>query len=358
MALAATSLRVQAQATPAPAAQSTSFKFSFGAKPAPGFTHIDAAARYTVAAPTPGFENIGGAFPTAVAVESPDPLHSGYLTADAPFFFSVNVPEGNYKVTVTLGGSEESNTTVKAELRRLMLENIKTAPGQYVTKTFVVNVHKPPILDAAGKQISMVKVSGREVGRGGAPGAGPNLNRTQGGEGWSWDDALTLEFSGKSAVDSIEIVKDDSIHNIFIAGDSTVCDQPAEPFTSWGQVITRWIKDDYAVSNYAISGNTGAAFIAANRLQKIVSLLHPGDYVFVQYGHNDMKSTAANALDTYKNNYRKFAADTRSKGATIDVDDPREPRNLREWQNLQLPHHQIRRRLRQSRPRCRRGVEM
>jgi lysophospholipase L1-like esterase len=312
----------QSQPPAAPATQASFFKFSFGATPLPGFAQVPVSARYNDEAGY-GFENIGGAFPDLVPARTNAPEDSGYITAQAPFFFSVKLPEGNYRVTVHLGSTAEGTTTVKAELRRLMLEQIHTNAGELVSKTFAVNVHKPPILDASGKQVGAVRVSGREVaGRGGSAGANigkgayPNLNRIQGGEGWSWDDTLTLEFSGTPVVRAIEIQRDDSIHNIFIAGDSTVCDQPAEPFTSWGQVITRWIKPDYAVSNYAISGNTAAAFYAAQRMAKIVSQLRPGDFVFVQYGHNDMKSTAPDALASYKNFYKRFVADTRAKGTT------------------------------------------
>ncbi|HEY4328580.1 MAG TPA: GDSL-type esterase/lipase family protein, partial [Phycisphaerae bacterium] len=313
---------VPAQAVAAAAAQPTTFKFSFGTSAPPGFTLVAADARYNDQTGF-GFEDIGGGFSTLVPARTNTMDDSGHLTAKTPVFFSVKVPEGNYRVTVNMGGAE-GTTTVKAELRRLMLDQIHTKDGEFVSKTFSVNVHKPPILDATGKQVSAVKVSGREVsargGRGGpAPvgvGATLNLNRTQGGEGWSWDDTLTLEFSGTPDVRSVEIQRDDTIKNIFICGDSTVCDQPAEPFTSWGQVITRWIKPEYSVSNYAISGNTAAAFYGALRMEKIISQLHPGDYVFVQYGHNDMKSTAADALASYKNFYKRFVADTRAKGAT------------------------------------------
>jgi lysophospholipase L1-like esterase len=293
-----------------------SFKFSFGTSAPQGFTKVDAAARYSDKQGY-GFENIGGGFPEV----PPDSVKdTGYITAKSPVFFSVKLPEGNYRVTVHLGGTVEGTTTVKAELRRLMLEQIHTAAGQHVSKTFAVNVHKPAIRDENGKQVSTTRISGREVGGRGGSGEGlggvANLNRTQGGEGWSWDDTLTLEFSGKPVVRAVEITRDDSIHNIFIAGDSTVCDQPAAPFTSWGQVITRWIKPDYSVSNYAISGNSAPAFYSAQRMAKITSQLRPGDFVIVQYGHNDMKNTAANALQIYKDHYTRFIDDTRAKGAT------------------------------------------
>lgn len=61
-----------------------------------------------------------------------------------PFYFSVDLPEGSYKVTVRLGGAAAASTTVKAELRRLMLENVQTAPGQSQVKTFAVNIRTPP----------------------------------------------------------------------------------------------------------------------------------------------------------------------------------------------------------------------
>src|ERR1051325_11101814 len=62
-----------------------------------------------------------------------------------PFYFSVDVPEeGNYQVTVTLGSHElDSVTTVKAELRRLMLERVRVPAGKFETRKFLVNVRTP-----------------------------------------------------------------------------------------------------------------------------------------------------------------------------------------------------------------------
>ena len=69
----------------------------------------------------------------------------------APYYFSVDLPEGSYNVTVTLGDDKvPATTTVKAELRRLMLENVQTAPGQTLTRTFTVNVRTPAIPAANG----------------------------------------------------------------------------------------------------------------------------------------------------------------------------------------------------------------
>jgi lysophospholipase L1-like esterase len=269
----------------------------------PGFTAVEAGARYSDETGF-GFENGGGAFPTA---------EGDHFTAEKPFYFSVKVPEGSYRVTVHLGGDEAGETTVKAELRRLMLEKVHTAAGQSETRTFAVSVRRPPILDAEGKQVGMTRVKAREVGRG-STAAAPVLNRNPGGEGFSWDDMLTLEFSGTPAVQGVEIVRDDNMHTVFLCGDSTMCDQPAEPYNSWGQMITRWFKPDMVVSNLAISGETMPAFLTENRLTKITSQMKAGDYVLVQFGHNDMKSTAEGALETYKKNLVRFVTETKTKG--------------------------------------------
>src|ERR1035438_8153740 len=58
-----------------------------------------------------------------------------------PFYFSVAVPEGNFKVTVGVGSAQGAcDTMVKAESRRLMLETVHTTPGQIVSRSFFVNV--------------------------------------------------------------------------------------------------------------------------------------------------------------------------------------------------------------------------
>ena len=66
----------------------------------------------------------------------------------APFFFSVRVPDGNYKVTVRLGSKKQAGvTTVRGESRRLFVENLPTRKGQFVDETFVINKRNPRISD-------------------------------------------------------------------------------------------------------------------------------------------------------------------------------------------------------------------
>src|SRR5262249_45853700 len=173
------------------------------------------------------------------------------VTSDKPFFFSVALREGNYNVTVTFGDSREAtNTTVKAELRRLMLEKVETEPGKFETRTFTVNVRAPQI--AAGGE---VKLKDREK----------NI------EAWAWDEKLTLEFNGaRPAIGAIEIAKAD-VPTIFLLGDSTVCDQPLEPYSSWGQMLTRFFGPGVAIANHAESGESLRSSLCARRFDKVLT---------------------------------------------------------------------------------------
>jgi lysophospholipase L1-like esterase len=221
------------------------------------------------------------------------------ITSDKPFYFSVTLPEGDYKVTATLGGGPtESDMVVKAELRRLMLEGVKTAPGVVETRIFNINLRTPEITGGGS-----VKLKPRE--------------KTQ--EIWDWDDKLTLEFNGKHpTIRSLIIEPAPHIPTIYILGDSTVCDQPDEPWNSWGQMLPRFFKSGIAVSNQAESGESLRSSLSAKRLDKVVSTIKPGDYLFIQFGHNDMKEKGdgVGAFTTYKADLKKFVAAAQQKGAT------------------------------------------
>ena len=213
-----------------------------------------------------------------------------------PFYFSVKLPEGNYKVMVILGGkSSESTVTVKAELRRLMLEKIHTGLEKLEARTFVVNLRTPKI-----SETNHVHLKPRELTT----------------EMWDWDDKLTLEFNGTHPSVALLKIEKADVPTIFLMGDSTVCDQPSEPWNSWGQMLPRFFKPEIAVANHAESGETVADSLRAQRFEKIFSLMKPGDYLFVQFGHNDMKNHAANALEIYKSDLKQIVDRTRKLGGT------------------------------------------
>ena len=215
-----------------------------------------------------------------------------------PFYFSVRVDDGNYRVTVVLGSKKKSGlTTVRAEGRRLMVENIATPKGRTATYEFVVNKRSPRIDDQ-----TQVRIKDREKGY------------------LAWDDKLTLEFNGDApTVQSIHIERDDQCPTLYLCGNSTVVDQNDEPYASWGRMITRWFGPEVAVSNHAESGLTARTFLAAGRLDKILTTLKAGDYVFVEFGHTDEKEKRPGdgAWYHYVYNLKIFVDQVRSKGADI-----------------------------------------
>jgi RHS repeat-associated protein len=103
-----------------------------------------------------------------------------------------------------------------------------------------------------------------------------------------WDDKLTLEFgNSRPCLDGLDISRADDIPTVFLAGDSTVTDQPREPTTSWGQMLTAFFNPGVAIANHAESGETLKSFITGLRLDKILSQMKKGDYLFIQFGHNE-----------------------------------------------------------------------
>jgi lysophospholipase L1-like esterase len=214
--------------------------------------------------------------------------------ADGASFFSVAVPEGTYRVTATLGDpARRSETTVFAELRRLMAERVVVAPGILATQSFLVSVRRPAI-------------------RGGGEVVLKDREKTT--EAWAWDDKLTLEFNGSGRSVARVTLEPADVPTVYLLGDSTMCDQPREPFNSWGQMLTRFLKPDVVVSNHAESGESVSGALAAGRFDKIWREMKTGDYLFVQFGHNDMKSEAPGALDTFAANMTRVVSETRHRG--------------------------------------------
>jgi len=222
------------------------------------------------------------------------------MEGEGPRYFSIRVPEeGNYRVTVTLGDPNTASvTTVKAELRRLMLENVRVPAGKSDSRTFLVNVRRPSIFGGGE-----VRLKARE----------------KESEAWAWDDRITLEFAGAhAAVSAVSVKKADDVPTLFIAGDSTSTDQPAEPYNSWGQMLTRFFKPEIAVANHGESGESLRGFIGERRLAKLLSVIRPGDYLLIQMGHNDQKERGegVGAFTTYKADLERFVAEARKVGAT------------------------------------------
>jgi len=294
------------------------YRFQFGAGAvAPGYTQVLPEMVFN---PERGFGFEKGA--NLVSVDrsgggDQESLHAHFVTSTQPFYFSAHVPaEGNYRVTVTLGDAAgESTTTIKAELRRLMVERLHTDPGQFATVSFIVNTRTPKIAAVNGIKAGVVKLK--------AP-------RESVQEAWDWDDLLTLEFNNaRPALCAVEITKVD-VPTVFIIGDSTVCDQSKEPFNSWGQMLPNFLQPDIAVANHGESGETYRDSIGRRRLDKMLSLMKPGDYLLMQFGHNDQKQIAAGTggpFTTYKAEIKVHVDGVRAHGGIPVIISPMERRN-------------------------------
>lgn len=227
----------------------------------------------------------------------------GYGWEDAERF-SVKLPEGNYRVTLVLGGNQASETTVKAESRRLMLEAVRTPAGRPVTRSFVVNVRTASLgeLPENAPGGTSVRLKPSEIGSA------------------AWDDRLTLEFLGAARHVSRVAIEPVDVPTLYLTGDSTVTDQRAEPAASWGQMLPRFLDDGIAVANHAESGETLKSFLTAYRFDKVLSRMRSGDYLLIQFGHNDQKSqwpqTYADPAITFPAYLRAYIAEARRRGAT------------------------------------------
>ena len=221
----------------------------------------------------------------------------------SPFFISVNVPDGNYRVTVTLGSRKRAaSTTVRCECRRLFIENLATRKGETLTRTFVVNKRDANYVDEKGRPARILLKKGEDA----------KLH---------WDDRLTFEVNGDApAIQSIRIEPDTVSPTLYLCGNSTVVDQPNEPWASWGQMVTRFMGDSIAVANYAESGLAVATFIGQHRWDKILSRLRQGDYVILEFGHNDQKADdrpGNGAYYAFSHQVKQISDQCRQRGATF-----------------------------------------
>jgi lysophospholipase L1-like esterase len=222
-----------------------------------------------------------------------------------PFFFSARLAPGEYQVTVTLGDPDaETIATVKSETRRLMLQSVHVPAGQTRAFTFLVHIRVPQ-LPGGG----MVALKARE--------SQPILFIQ-----WDqtllpfmeldWDEKLTLEFSGgHPVVQSIEITDAKNPITVYLIGDSTMTDQMMEPWAAWGQMFPRFFTPPVLIANYAECGETTASFVSEKRWAKLLSEIHPGDFVLMQFGINDQRMPVAR----FKQYFIQFISDTRRHGA-------------------------------------------
>jgi lysophospholipase L1-like esterase len=187
-------------------------------------------------------------------------------------------------VTVTLGGTAASQTYVSCEANRGLLKPVNIAAGQSQTFAFVVNVRTKESEPAQAVSA-------------GTPG-------------------LDMYFSGPtatppavSAIGYALVTAATKPTMIWIAGDSTTCDQPGSGFGGWGQMFPEHVMAPFGVANYADSGESSSSFYGSSLLWgAIKSQWTAGDWVFIQFGHNDKGVADA----TVQTNLEKYVTDAQA----------------------------------------------
>ncbi|MFE1315740.1 rhamnogalacturonan acetylesterase [Streptomyces sp. NPDC058755] len=203
------------------------------------------------------------------------PLGIDHCTATVCHF---DVPPGTYDVRVTLGGEAASSTSVAGETRRSLLPESAVAAGERVARSFTVNVRTP---------------EGEPTGPDGTPG-------------------LDLTLGGSApALAGIRVTPARHARQIILIGDSTVCDQPGDPYSGWGQQLPQYLRKGVSVANYADSGESTVTYLQNPQLWATVQpLIRPGDLVLVQLAHNDKTTDEA----TYRANLQTLVAGIRARG--------------------------------------------
>ncbi len=194
---------------------------------------------------------------------------------------------GNYDVTFELGGPNAGQTSVEAEMHRPIVPEEDTTAGQTKRYAFSINVRWPE----------------------GEPQEDFQHNLAAGSPQYG-EQGLDLLFNGPAPVITSIGFAPAAASDIvlYVAGDSTVCDQYGYPdFAGYGQVLPQIFHLGVSVSNYADSGESSASFVGNEGLwPAIMKVVKPNDFIFIEFGHNDKTISAAD----FQANMTKYVTDT------------------------------------------------
>jgi fibronectin type 3 domain-containing protein len=267
---------VTAQATPA---ADPPYRFDFGTGSSPvadGYTAVGAIG-YSAER---GYGFADPSRVTEVDRATGDALRGDFV-AVAGTSFVVDLPNGDYTVALVAGdAAEASEIAITAEKRAKVQVTAKPA-GEYLAMTFPISL-----------------VDGQ-------------LNLDFGGAAAKINSFVITRLPGRTA---------GAKSTAFLAGDSTVqtYDPGFAPQAGWGQMLDRFLSDDVLVANKAIGGRSSKNFITQGRLDEILRVIRPADYLFIQFGHNDatqgVDDRYASPAD-YKEYLRTYVRGTRQRGA-------------------------------------------
>lgn len=211
-----------------------------------------------------------------------------------PMLIRTPVPNGTYEVTLTITAHEDIVFSVFTQSRRFAVQDMdlkKNCSADIVFNVSVCDYHK------------------REA----------NLAHV---------DALCVYIMCDGDFTAVTVVSPVNIPTIYIAGDSTVTDQPAEypynpksTYCGWGQMFPQLLSTGIAVENHAESGGTTEDFKKIN-FTAFKDKIKEGDFLIVEFGHNDQKIETLDAYGGYTENLRYYINFAREKGATPIICSP------------------------------------
>lgn len=255
-------------------------QFDFGPGEAVAdYTGIDAYTPYS-AEQGYGFTDL-----TLVRAETRDTgssLQSDFVVLEAGAGFNVDLPNGDYTVSLMAGDPEgDTNIAIKVENMDKVQPTTKAA-GEYLEMDF---------------DIALV------------------------------DGQLNFVFSGTAAkLNAITITKlperdAGTKPVVYLVGDSTMqtYDPYWKPQAGWGQMLPDFFSDAVEIKNHSIGGRSSKSFLFQGRLDEILRVIRPGDYLLVQFGHND--ATISNperyaSPADYKNYLKTYIDGAQQRGAT------------------------------------------
>jgi lysophospholipase L1-like esterase len=129
---------------------------------------------------------------------------------------------------------------------------------------------------------------------------------------------------------------EEKLPTIFMIGDSTMADKgysPSNPEKGWGQVFPLYLNDNIKVQNHAVNGRSSKSFRDEGRWDVVIDQVQEGDWVIIQFGHNDQKNEdPARFADpkTYKDNLRRYILEVQEKGGRPILATPIARRNYQE----------------------------
>ncbi len=133
---------------------------------------------------------------------------------------------------------------------------------------------------------------------------------------------MRIQFAALALAAIVGAIAEPTV-GIYLVGDSTMADKPTpetNPERGWGQLLPNFFDEHVAIHNHAVNGRSTKSFIDEGKWGAVEHALKPGDYVFIQFGHNDEKiedsARYAAPYTAYRRNLERFVAETRAKGAT------------------------------------------